>query len=382
MKLSGIVCEYNPFHKGHKFHIEETKRKTDCDGVVAVMSGNFVQRGEGAVFSKEVRAKAAIDAGADLVLELSPFFSVRSAEQFALGAVKILSSIPEIKYISFGAEEEDTEKIKKAAEILINEPEDYKAALKEELKKGVSYPVARENALLKIGEDDAAKVLKEPNNILGVEYLKAIKRLDSNISPVSVKRIGAGHDSLKREETVSASYLRGAFYSGDERDFVSGLPEEVVQGFLDATSLNKSGFEKMIFSKIITMSEDELREISEVSEGLENRIKKAAQNSKSFDELLTNVKSKRYTLSKIRRILLCAGLGIKKEEFYSLPPYAKILAFSENGQRILNTIKKSSDIPVIKNMTALKRLKDNHMIDLYLKEAELDRLYSLYTEEQ
>ena len=154
MKLAAIVCEYNPFHKGHQYHIEETKQLTDCDGVVAVMSGSFVQRGEIALFSKEARARAAVLCGADLVLELPPQFAVRSAEAFAFNALKIITSIPEVKYLSFGAESENTESIKRAAEILSEEPEEYKAALKAELKKGISYPDARQRALKKIGEDE------------------------------------------------------------------------------------------------------------------------------------------------------------------------------------------------------------------------------------
>ena len=379
MKLAAIVCEYNPFHKGHQYHIEETKRKTGCDGVVAVMSGNFVQRGEAALFSKDLRAKSAVLGGADLVLELTPFFAVRSAEQFAKDALKIITSIPEVKYLSFGVEEENLDTFKKVSEILTEEPEIYKNALKEELDKGVSYPVARQNALIKMGEVDGVRIISSPNNILGVEYLKALRRFDSHIEPVLVKRIGAAHDSMESGENVSASFLRAAYLKGDKTAFENGILGESVN--LNS-ALSKTDFDKMILSRIITMSEEEIKEISEVSEGLENRIKKAAKESKTIEELAEKVKSKRYTLSKIRRILLCAGLGVKKEEIYDLPPYAKILAFNETGQKILNKIKKTSDIPIVKNMTALKKLGDKNLIRQYEREIELDRLYELYTEEK
>lgn len=379
MKLAAIVCEYNPFHKGHQYHIEETKRKTGCDGIVAVMSGNFVQRGEGALFSKEVRSKTAVLGGADLVLELTPFFAVQSAESFALGALKIITSIPEVKYLSFGAEEEDIEILKKAAKILTDEPENYKIALKEELGKGISYPVAREKALINIGEKEIAKALTSPNNILGVEYLKALRGLESNIEPVLVKRVGAAHDSMESGEKVSASFLREAYLKGDKIAFENGIFGESTSL---SSALSKIAFEKMILSRIITMSEEELKEVSEVSEGLENRIKKAAKEANSLEELAEKVKTKRYTLSKLRRILLCAGLGIKKEELYVLPPYAKILAFNENGQKILNKIKKTAGIPIVKNMTALKKLSDKTLLKQYERETELDRLYKLYTEEK
>lgn len=382
MKLAAIVCEYNPFHKGHQYHIEETKQLTDCDGVVAVMSGSFVQRGEIALFSKEARARAAVLCGADLVLELPPQFAVRSAEAFAFNALKIITSIPEVKYLSFGAESENTESIKRAAEILSEEPEEYKAALKAELKKGISYPDARQRALKKIGEDEAAAVLELPNNILAVEYLKALKRFDSGFEPVAVKRVGAAHDSKEAGETVSASYLREAFYSGDMAAFEKGLPAEAFDVFKKEPSADRKNFEKMLLSRIVMMSEAELREISEVSEGIENRIKRAAVEAKSLEELAAAVKAKRYTMSKIRRILLCAGLGIRKEEKFSLPPYAKILAFNENGQKILNRIKKTSEIPIIKNMTALKKSGNSELICQYEGEAALDRLFHIYTEEK
>lgn len=380
MNLAAIVCEYNPFHKGHQYHIEETKRLTGCDGIVAVMSGNFVQRGECALFSKEVRAKAAILGGADLVLELAPHFSVRSAEAFAERALKIITAIPEIKYLSFGTEEENIDELKTVAQILKDEPENYKSALKEELNKGFSYPAARQNALVKIGESKAAKVLSYPNNILGVEYIKALKRFNSEIIPVGIKRIGAAHDSMEEDKTVSASYLREAFYSGDKKAFEKGIPSKVFEILKEEPFVDKKNFEKMLLSRIISMTEEELREILEVSEGLENRIKKAAISAKSLEELAQKVKTKRYTLSRVRRILLCAGLGIKKEEAFSLPPYAKILVYNENGQKILNKIKKNSEIPIVKNMTALKKLGDDAIRTQYEKDAALDRLYAIYKE--
>lgn len=378
MNLAAIVCEYNPFHLGHKLHIEETRRITGCDGVIGVMSGNFVQRGEPALFSKRVRADAAVHCGADLILELSPYFAVRSAEQFALNALKIVTSIPEVKYLSFGIEANELSSLKKAAEILAEEPEEYKKALKEELDSGVSYPRARQLAMEASGGKEAAEALSSPNNILGVEYLKALMKLGSKIEPAIVKRIGAAHDSLEPGEYVSASYLRRAFYDDEMLKFKKGIPKEAFSEYTTKPFMPCYALEKLILSRIITMTNEELSEISEVSEGLENRIKKAVFLADTLEELAEEVKTKRYTMSKIKRILLCAGLGIKKNEKYSLPPYAKILAFNENGQKILNTIKKTSEIPIVKNMTALKSLGDIELIRQYIKEAELDRLYGLF----
>lgn len=379
MKLAAIVCEYNPFHLGHEYHIEKTKELTGCDGIVAVMSGNFVQRGEPALFSKEIRAKAAALKGADLCLELAPEYAVRPAEGFAEAAVRIITSIPEIKYLSFGAEEEDIDLIKKAAQLLCEEPKAYKTALKEELKKGVSYPRALMQALNETGQFSETKAFLSPNNILAVEYIKALNKAGSEIIPLAVKRRGAGHDSDdEKKEFLSASLIRAAFLDKRADILKKGLPKDIFEMFCQKPFLDIEAFEKMLLSRIDLMAKDEIKEIPEVSEGLENRIKKCVQDADSLLELAQKIKCKRYTMARINRILLRAGLGLKRNEDYPLPPYAKILSFSEKGQEILNRIKKSSQIPIIKNMTALKKSGDKNLIRQYEKEAALDRVYKIF----
>lgn len=372
MKLLGIVSEYNPFHKGHKFHIENAREKSGCDGVVAVMSGNYVQRGEGALFEKSVRAKAAVDGGVDLVLELSPFFSLSSAEKFSFSAVKILSSISEVKFLSFGAESTNLKLFDEAAELLFSEPEEYKEALKESLKSGMSFASAREAAFRALGKEQLLPLISSPNNILGVEYLKALKKLNSDIQPVIIKREGSAHDSLLKTDMPSASYLREKFLCGDTEEFLRGIPSD----FSGEKFFDKEAFEKMILSKIILMDKEELKEIDGISEGLENRIKEMSRSAESLEELMELVKSKRFAYSRIKRSLVSAGLGIKKEEIS--PMYAKVLCFNENGQKILNKIKKTSEIPIVKNMTAIKKLKDETLIKMWEKEVSLDKIYELY----
>lgn len=372
MKLLGIVSEYNPFHKGHKFHIEAAKEKTACDGVVSVMSGNFVQRGEGALFDKLSRAEAATKNGVDLIFELSPYFSLSSAERFALSGVKLLSSIPEVKFLAFGAENTDVELFNRAADILINEPFEYKKALKDALKDGISFASAREKAFLALGEDELIPLVQKPNNILGVEYIKAIKRLNADLVPVPIKREGSSHDSLENTTMPSASFLRKAYFDKEVDLFKSGVPESVIS----EKYFDNEEFEKAILSKIILTDKEELKKYDGISEGLENRIKDLSKKANSFEELLEMVKSKRFAYSRIKRSLVLFGLGIEKSE--ALPGYLKVLSFNENGQKILNKIKKTSMLPVLKNMTALKKLKDENLIKMWEKEAEIDRVYELY----
>jgi len=378
MKLAAIICEYNPFHSGHMYHIEETKRLTDCDGIIAVMSGNFVQRGEAAVFDKKDRAKAAILCGADVVFELSAVHAVQTAELFARNALKIIASIPEIEYLSFGAECDDVSVLKKTALLLSEEKENYKTELKRLLDSGLSFPAARQQALILSGEEKAGEVLNYPNNILGVEYIKALIKYGSDIKPVLVKRKGAAHDSDEMcDGFFSASKLRAFLSDGDEELFKIGIPSLAFEVFRNSPKFDYDAFNRAVVANIIKMPVSELKCISGISEGLENRIKKAVLGVNSLDELLTAVKTKRYAHSSIRRIILSSYLGITEKERFTLPSYIKVLDYSEKGQKILNVIKKSSELPVIKNMKALKDA-DDEIKNIYEKEAELEYIYKLY----
>lgn len=379
MNLAAVICEYNPFHKGHLYHIKKTKELTGCDGVVAVMSGNFVQRGEAAIYSKQTRAKAAAECGADLVLELSPFFAVQTAEIFAVNALKTITSIPEIKWLSFGVEESCEEGIKRAAYVLANEARAFSHLLKEGLKDGMSFPTARQAALEKMGENAAAEVLKMPNSVLAVEYLKALKKFNSDIEPVFVTRKGANHDDLcEKDGILSASGIRKILKSKNFEKSYLFVPREAFEFYKDEKPFKSEAFEKAVIANIIKMPAEELAKIADVGEGLENRIKACAQNAESLSQLADDVKTKRYTHSRIRRILISSYLGIYESEKYITPPYVKIIEFNKTGRKILNKIKKTSKIPVIKNMKAIKNMKDEKMAELYEKEARADKLYELF----
>lgn len=378
MKLAGIVAEYNPFHKGHEYHIEETKKITGCDGVVAVMSGNFVQRGEGAIFDKEKRAQAAVLCGADVVLELGAKYAVQTAEVFAENAIHILSSIPEVKYLSFGAECSDINLISDAAKYILEEKSEYKEELKRLLKTGVSYPRARQEAINHAGFSEIAEIMSSPNNILGIEYVKAILKNNYKIEPYLVKRKGAEHDSDEGADGIfSASKIRGLIQTKDKEKFLA-IPKAAADLFENAPIFDYKSFEKGVLANILMMSRDELKKIAGATEGLENRIKDAAEKAKSLEEFLDAVKTKRYAYSSLRRIAISSYLKIMEEEKYKRPSYIKVLDFSEKGQEILNTIKKTAKIPVIKNMKALKKEEFKDAAKDYETECRIDRLYKLY----
>ena len=301
----GIICEFNPYHNGHKYLIDTVKGKDDS--VICVMSGNFVQRGEFSVYDKFTRAKTAVENGADLVIELPTVFALRSAQGFAEAGVKLLESTGICDTLAFGAECGDIEELKRVA----NEIKGKDAEIKEELKKGVSYPVARQNII-------DSPVLDSPNNILAIEYLNC-----TNLNAIAVKRIGKGHDSDDGE--YSASEIRKHL---DEND-ISSI----------------KNCERAVLYKLRQMSAEDFAKIEDVGEGLENRIYEAVKQAESLDELYDLIKTKRYTHSRIRRIILRAYLGIVITP--ESPLYLRILAFNERGRELLSEMKKSAKLPII-----------------------------------
>lgn len=324
MKICGIVAEYNPFHNGHLYQI----KKANADITVAVMSGNFVQRGLPACWNKRTRAKYATDNGIDLVLELPVDFAVASAERFAFGGVYILDALGCIDTICFGAEDSLSE-LKKTAEIIIST--DMKGIL-ESLPEDVPYHVARATAINDNG------ILKKPNNILAVEYLKALKKLNSPLSPLVIERQGAGYnDIVPKDGFASATYLRGALKNGNYEQFMP-LP---IPG---DTALDANSFFTLLIYRLL---QNDLKDIAEVREGIENRIVKYAQTAKNFDELLDGIKTKRYTRTAISRMLIQSLLNIKKQDLAPFPQYARVLAATEKGCELLKIAKKTSKIPII-----------------------------------
>ena len=355
MKIAGIVAEYNPFHNGHKYHIEQTKRICGASHTVAVMSGDFVMRGEPALKDKLSRAEAAVKSGVDLIIELPVCYSLASAEFFAYGAVYILNALGCIDYLSFGSEEGSTEEIERISEAL--SCEDISEKIKEKMKSGI--PVF--SAISKI-LPEYENILSKPNNILGINYLKALKKLNSNITPVTVKREGDGYNTeTPKGEFASAKAIRNLL--SEAKDVSEYLPEE------SAKKLTGCVFEKN-FDKIVTYAlrmadEEYLKTIPDVTEGLESLIKKAAFSKNTVEDIAEEIKSKRYAYTRIKRIIYNAVLGITEEKREKNPEYIRVLALNERGREILAKARKTATLPIITNISKKDFLNFTGLYDDY-----------------
>ncbi|MEG0238261.1 MAG: nucleotidyltransferase [Clostridium sp.] len=358
MNLTGIITEYNPFHLGHKYHLTNAKKETNCNGVVCVMSGNFMQRGNPAIFDKWTRAKMAVLNGVDLVIELPLIYSLSSAEDFAYGGVKLLNSLNCINNIYFGSESGDISKLKEIASILYYEPEEYKKFLKENLKNGLPFHKSRANSLHSIMNDEETyEILSNSNNILGIEYIKALLKLESNITPFTLKREGNNYNDKNLSNSFSsATSIRETLKnSSNFNETKNSLP---IESYNIINSFKKENynfsFEENLFYllkyKLLTKG-DYLKNIDDVSEGLDNKILKEILSSNSLDELILKSKSKRYTYTRISRILSKFFIGFEDFDVQSLKKeeitYVRPLAFNETGASILKNIKNNSDINII-----------------------------------
>ena len=329
--ITGIICEYNPLHRGHARQIRLLKDRGDT--VVCLMSGNFVQRGEPAIVDKTLRAEAAIRCGADLVLELPVTYALSSAEGFAAGGVSILS--PLCDQLCFGAETADGKAFMETAQALLSPA--FSEYLRLELDKGKSFPAARQAALTAMGMD--ANLLETPNNILGVEYCKAILSQNSPMQPLVIHRPGSYHDTRPDPENPSATSLRLAMTG--RKDWASYIPTEAAECFQNAALHTLHAGERAVLAKLRTMSDEEFEALPYGSEGLWRKLMRAARQEATLEEILTAVKSKRYTRSRLDRMVMCAFLGITREMLEQPAPYARVLAFNDAGRQILSGHKES-----------------------------------------
>ena len=373
MNICGIVCEYNPFHNGHQYHIDEVRKHADA--IVCVMSGNFVQRGEPAILRKHLRAQAAVLSGADLVVELPTPWATASAERFAQGAIYLYSTIPGATHLSFGCESNDLTALSRTAEIL--ESVDFSDRLKESLKFGVSFATARMNSVLEI-DQNCGKILQYPNNILAVEYIKALNLISPNIVPIPILRRFSSHDSdVITEDFASASAIRTLIKEQKNANFARFLPHfseysnEFENGFAPAQIENA---ERAILAVLKHLDADDYLAYPDVSEGLHQRIKTAVSTSGGFLEAVEKIKSKRYAHARIRRILLSMFLGITRDILEQSPPYLRVLALNDTGRSILG---QEFTIPVITKPASAKGLTGfaKQVFDLECKATEL---YSLF----
>ncbi len=338
------------------------------------MSGNFIQRGEPALINKQARAEIAINNGVDLVIELPHPYAMSGAETFASGAVKILHSLGVVDCISFGSEHGEISSLEHIADILVNEPEKYKTELKAQLDTGLSYAVCRQNALKKYLETASpqkfdpriSELLETSNNILGIEYLKAIKRLQSPIKACTVKRVSNGYNTPQLTgEISSATAIRNSILSQDKTanayDSVPGSAKDIIgKEFSEGRGPNGiRAYENIIFSMLRQMKPEQIRNIPDVTEGLEYRIKSAGENSGTIEELIANICTRRYPQTRIRRILFSVLTGVSKTDMelfarYGGPQYARILGFNQTGRELLSKMKKSSALPVITKLADYK----------------------------
>lgn len=346
-KVLGIVAEYNPFHNGHLYHLNESKRKANAEFSICVMSGNFTQRGNTSIVDKWSRAQMAIESGVDLVIELPLIYSISSAENFAFGSISILNKLGIVDDISFGSESGDISVLRAFADVLYEQPKEYLSLLEHELAKGVSFPKAREKAALMYLNDirKYSNILSNPNNILGIEYLKALKRLNSQIQPMTIKREGVSHDGTSIVNGITSSTtIRKSIKKTDVLKQV--VPEStfaILHDKLNHGQIVKSiaSFEKEILYKLRTMSIAEISNLPDANEGLDHAIKNAVNSCNSIADLINLVKSKRYTQTRIQRILLYALLDITKQDMENskrIIPYVRVLGFNSNGKKILSEI--------------------------------------------
>lgn len=369
MKVMGLIVEYNPFHNGHLYHLEESKKICGADYTVCVMSGNFIQRGEPAVVNKWARANMALSSGADLIIELPFPYAMSSAEFFASGSVKILNDIGIVDFLCFGSEHGNIDELDFIARILIDEPHAYKSFLKQELDRGISYPAARDTAIKEyIKHSNTARqvhaesLLSSSNNILGIEYLKALKRFNSKIIPFTIKRVNNEYGTKQITGNISSATSIRSFISTNS----SQALKDVLQKVLPEASLNilleemaegrgpvfAEDFYTIIASQLRRMKPGQIKGYPYVSEGLENRIKASAGSSGTYDELVEGICTKRYTRTRIQRILMSILTGMTLEQAdmfnrYNGPQYARVLGFNKKGQQLLSLIKQKSVIPLV-----------------------------------
>ncbi len=363
-KVVGIIAEYNPFHNGHLYHLLQAKDLAQADYVVAVISGNFTQRGDTSIVDKWTKAYMAICGGCDLVLELPTVYSISSAENFASGAVKILDSLKIVDSIAFGAEASDLATLNNIANVLYTEPRGYTNILTHELQKGISFPSARENAILMYLNDIKryANILNSPNNILAIEYLKALKTQKSNMNPIMVKRSKVYYnDDRIVDDFASATAIRKLIKRREYEDLRKVVPRSTYKilsrQIRDGNIvLGLENFEKEIIYTLRKMNIREIANLPDVSEGLENLIKNSADNCNDMSKLIANIKSKRYTQTRIQRILLYALLGIDKkmmEDSKKVTPYVRVLGFTNKGKELISEINKRN--PKINMITSVKK---------------------------
>lgn len=357
MQAVGIIAEYNPFHNGHQWQARAAKEHSGCQLSIAVMSGHFVQRGQPAMFNKWLRAEMAVNSGIDLVFELPTVFALRSAQYFAAGGIRLLNALGLVSHLCFGAEDNDIEKLKQLAAAL--DDETAGSYIRTELKSGSTYAAAV-GRLLTSHTNAAPNAVNAPNNILGVEYLRALTAFAPTITPIAVKRQHAAYHSteITTSPFASATAVRQALHSSDgsTQSIDTVVPPRSLQLITTALTagqapLHQDILDAMLFARLRTAALTELAELPDIAEGLHYKLAECARQTATWHELTTRLKSKRYTWTRLQRILCHLLLGTTKETIRQAdqtgPLYARVLAFNDTGRAALKTLQATSSIPII-----------------------------------
>lgn len=397
MKIAGLVVEYNPFHNGHLHHLKRSMELTNATHSIAVMSGNFLQRGEPALFDKFKRAEIAVSNGVDLVVELPTLFACQSAEFFAHGAVSLLNSLNCIDSICFGSEEGNIDLLLEISKILIDEPDEFKSILKEKLDEGILFATARSTALyeyisrnniLNLKEEKLHDILSSSNNILGIEYIKSLLKHKSSIAPYTITRIQSSYNSNTISSNIcSATAIRESLRKGNSLSEISSvIPLETLN--LISKHID-NGFNPMfdefyfdVIRELVARDFDKLSDYFDISEGIENKIYKSIFLTSNLSELQQSIKSKRYTLTKVKRMLNNILLGITKEDMNLVKdinklPYIRVLAFNDKGREILKKIKLNSDIIIINKFSNINFNNDPIFETLIKYDIKSTNIYNL-----
>ena len=382
MKSAAVIAEYNPFHNGHQWQLEQIRQK-GATHIVVVMSPEFTQRGTPAIFPKRVRAKAALEHGADLILELPVCYAAATAQKFAFGAVRTICAMGCIDQLAFGAEESRLELLTQTAEAL--DDKNLSVVLQKEISKGISFASAREAAVREIYGEEISNILQSPNNILGVEYLRELNRCTEGKipTPLVISRTGNIHDGKPVGEFSSASYLRELIAKGKWEKAKQYLPKDAGEKYQQAQQEGQTAFlnqaERAVLYSLRRMTKEQMGSLPDLSEGIENRLWKASRTACSLEELYDQVKTKRYPLSRVRRLVLAAFLEIPGFMQEETPPYLRVLGMNQRGKELLSQMKTEAILPVSTSLKKLSQLspKAQSFADL---QSRCSDLYGLLTE--
>ena len=381
MQIAGIIIEYNPMHRGHAYLLEQVRAHLGADtALIGVMSGNFVQRGDFAIVRKHARARAALESGMDLVLELPLPWAVSSAERFADGGVQLLEKTGLVSDLAFGSECGDAAVLQRAAKALLSPELDR--LIQRDLTKGDSFAAARQRALADLLPPEEASLLETPNNTLGIEYCKALLRRESAIRPMTVKRKGASyHDSELTEELPSATLVRSLLWEGERELALKRMPDAMVRVYEEEKAAGRApvfreNCERAILARLRSMTEADFAALDEGREGLYHRLYEASRTAVSVEEVLKTAKTKRYAYARLSRMLLRAWLGMTPDDFSAEVPYLRVLAANGTGRALLARMRVTASVPIL-TKPADVRLLSSGARELFALEVRATDLYTL-----